>query len=174
MTGRRINPDHVLTQLERTNRYAAAHPEKVKETKRRTKLKNREHVNAYNREYLRTYNKEKLRALRHKWYEAHKEEVNRKAREWDKAHPGYRTTATEIRRQRLKGGKRITVKELDQRWEYFGGLCWMCNKPATEWDHVKPVAKGGVHMLCNLRPACSPCNRSKHAKWPLGTLRKVG
>jgi 5-methylcytosine-specific restriction endonuclease McrA len=43
----------------------------------------------------------------------------------------------------------------------------MCGAEAVEWDHVKPLAKGGAHILANLRPACLSCNRSKRDRWPL-------
>ncbi|MGX7727586.1 HNH endonuclease [Rhodococcus sp. 5G237] len=33
-------------------------------------------------------------------------------------------------------------------------------------DHVKPINKGGPHMLANLRPACGPCNSRKRDQWP--------
>ena len=56
---------------------------------------------------------------------------------------------------------------LTVKWDYWGGNCWMCGGDACEWDHVKPLAKGGVHCLANLRPACRSCNASKNAKWPL-------
>lgn len=32
-------------------------------------------------------------------------------------------------------------------------------------DHVKPLAKGGPHILANIRPACVSCNSRKHATW---------
>ena len=36
-------------------------------------------------------------------------------------------------------------------------------------EHVKPLNKGGAHLLCNLRPACGDCNRFKLQKWPFPT-----
>ena len=59
---------------------------------------------------------------------------------------------------------------LAQKWEYYGGKCWMCGEDACEWDHVKPLSKGGSHILANLRPACRRCNASKAAKWPIMTF----
>jgi 5-methylcytosine-specific restriction endonuclease McrA len=53
------------------------------------------------------------------------------------------------------------------KWSYWGGRCWMCGNEAVEWDHVKPLAKGGPDCLANLRPACMKCNRSKSSRWPL-------
>lgn len=59
----------------------------------------------------------------------------------------------------------ITMDMLAARAAVFGNKCWMCSGPFEQWDHVKPLAKGGPHMLSNLRPACGQCNRAKHAKW---------
>jgi 5-methylcytosine-specific restriction endonuclease McrA len=61
----------------------------------------------------------------------------------------------------------VTTDRLAAKWDYWGGCCWMCGGEAVEWDHVKPLSKGGAHCLANLRPACVPCNRRKAARWPL-------
>lgn len=53
----------------------------------------------------------------------------------------------------------------ENRRAYYGGLCWMCGKPAEHLDHVKPLSKGGSHLPCNLRPACASCNYKKSNKW---------
>jgi len=43
-----------------------------------------------------------------------------------------------------------------------------------QWDHVKPLAKGGAHMLANLRLACSRCNNVKSDRWlGVGRLREL-
>jgi 5-methylcytosine-specific restriction endonuclease McrA len=42
--------------------------------------------------------------------------------------------------------------------------CWICGAPATEVDHVVPLATGGTDHPANLRPACRHCNRSRGAK----------
>jgi 5-methylcytosine-specific restriction endonuclease McrA len=44
--------------------------------------------------------------------------------------------------------------------------CWMCGGDADTVDHVKPLSKGGAHILANLRSACQSCNSSKGATWP--------
>lgn len=59
-----------------------------------------------------------------------------------------------------------TTEQVQARWDYFGGKCWMCGAEAVETDHVKPLAKGGSHWPANLRPACRDCNSNKRAKWP--------
>lgn len=63
----------------------------------------------------------------------------------------------------------FTRDQLDQRMSMFGHRCWMCGGPFEHVDHVKPLSKGGAHMLCNLRPACRSCNLSKASRWPLAS-----
>lgn len=63
----------------------------------------------------------------------------------------------------------FTPDQLAQRWHYYGNKCWVCGEEATATDHVKPLSKGGAHMLSNLRPICKPCNSSKNNKWPYKT-----
>lgn len=68
----------------------------------------------------------------------------------------------------------FTDRQLDARLAYFGNRCWMCGAAADSIDHVKPLAKGGAHMLANLRPACASCNARKGARWPFNTsLRRT-
>lgn len=59
----------------------------------------------------------------------------------------------------------FTPDQLAQRAAYFGHKCWMCGDPMTEWDHVKPLSRGGWHCLSNLRPACRSCNARKGDCW---------
>lgn len=59
----------------------------------------------------------------------------------------------------------FTAEQLSLRMAYFGNKCWMCGGAFDHIDHVKPLSRGGPHMLSNLRPACGSCNRSKSAKW---------
>lgn len=74
---------------------------------------------------------------------------------------------SEAKRRAAKAGSLVfsfTAEELAARLSMFAG-CWLCGAPATEVDHVKPLAAGGAHALANLRPACGPCNRRKYSKW---------
>ena len=72
-----------------------------------------------------------------------------------------------IRRARKRNAisTAFTVTQLQARWDYYAGKCWMCGVTATAMDHVKPLAKGGAHVLCNLRPSCKPCNSGKGDSW---------
>lgn len=94
------------------------------------------------------------------------------ARKWSEGNPWHRTVTNTRRRALLNQAFTIpfTAQDLQSRFIANAGRCWICGLGAPDsWDHVKPLAKGGAHMLANLRPACKRCNSSKGAKW--GSLR---
>jgi len=73
--------------------------------------------------------------------------------------------------KKMAAGANYTTKEhIKLRWEMYGNSCWICGKPATVTDHVKPISKGGAHLPCNLRPICQPCNTRKAAMWPVPSI----
>ncbi|WP_160051286.1 HNH endonuclease signature motif containing protein [Nocardiopsis sp. FR26] len=128
----------------------------------------------------------KARALA--WYAAKPDEVKRRAIEWAKANPARR------REIRLASGRRryalnpeqkreawrrrhaairkgvavyqFTHEDIAAKVAYWNGKCWVCGIKYEAIDHVKPLNKGGPHMLANLRPICTPCNTRKSDKWP--------
>lgn len=57
--------------------------------------------------------------------------------------------------------------QLVDRYAVFGFRCWICGRDDVQlhMDHVKPISKGGAHMLANIRPACKPCNSRKRDAW---------
>lgn len=67
----------------------------------------------------------------------------------------------------------FAVSDLQARIDYYGNKCWICRGPYEHLDHVKPLSKGGPHMLSNLRPSCAPCNHSKGNKWPFTIKENV-
>lgn len=107
-----------------------------------------------------------MRARDAEWY------AIRANREKRIAQAGARATA---RRAHKKASMVIpfTAEQLRRRLSMYTG-CWICGIDSwDEIDHVKPIARGGPHILANLRPACRNCNRRKSATWPFPTSRKV-
>ncbi|TFC59519.1 HNH endonuclease [Cryobacterium sp. TMB3-1-2] len=100
------------------------------------------------------------------WRANNRERVRVKARAWAKRNPEIVTLRSRVRRH-LKYATPISRDALAARHAYLGDVCWICRDHPTRltWDHVKPLSKGGPHMLANLRLACQSCNSRKSAKW---------
>lgn len=130
---------------------------------------NRERVNEYQRQW-RKRNPEKVRETVARRKERHRELVYR----WRDEHPELvkeiSRNASRRRRARKNNASvhSFSREQLAARLSMFPG-CWMCGGDATEVDHVKPLAKGGGHILANLRPICKTCNNHKRARWPIPT-----
>lgn len=127
-----------------------------------------DHVRERSRNYA-LRNPEKRSRWVADWREKNAQYVLEYARAYKLEH---RVIATAWQRKRDAVKRSATVvpfteSQLHQRMSMFTG-CWMCGGPKEHIDHVKPLSKGGAHMLCNLRPACQSCNLRKKDKWPLG------
>jgi len=70
-------------------------------------------------------------------------------------------------RRRARTAIALPASGILGRIAIFGGLCWLCGAPWEQIDHVKPLSKGGAHLLANLRPICQKCNRRKSNLWPV-------
>lgn len=75
-----------------------------------------------------------------------------------------RKQSKEYQRSLVTPGVRYDVLQRDQF------KCVLCNASAEqgvalEVDHIKPVAKGGLSTMENLRTLCKPCNRGKSDKY---------
>jgi len=167
-----------------TNRaYYQRNKEKKAAFQRAWAVRNREKVSAYMRKY-RAADPEKYAARARAFYAKNPAKCSGYSKAYQKrnrakvaaAGAAYRKAHTEKRREfearrraRLRGATIIpfTTEQLEQRLSMFGHRCWICGAHGDEVDHVKPLARGGAHILANLRPACGTCNRRKNATWPL-------
>lgn len=106
-------------------------------------------------------------AARRNHYASREQQLAR-ARRWRRDHPQQSAYQSRLRAVREAGAPGShTYEQLAARVTYFGGRCAYCSGPYEVIDHVKPLAAEGSQFASNLRPACSACNRSKHAQWPL-------
>lgn len=107
---------------------------------------------AYNREY-RKKNAERLLAYHRAYATAYNKKYPEKIAAYQKA-----------RRARKKGftDKAILYRAL---WEIFGHCCGVCHEPLIleemTIDHILPLAKGGLHIYENVRPAHLSCNQQR-------------
>lgn len=147
-----------------------ADPEKSRAEGRRSRERHIDARRASSREYHRTHD---LSAYKIEWARrdraANPEKYRAKSRR-DYARNALARRETQWRRRAQKLASMVgpvTVALLRAKWEFWGGRCWLCGGDAVEFDHVKPLAKGGAHCLANLRPACRSCNARKRDLWPI-------
>lgn len=121
-------------------------------------------------------------------YEFDRDAIKKRARAWALGNPGRRKEIAngsfrrryaidpepmrESWRRRQAAIRRgcvvypFTTEQLAAKVAFWAGRCWVCSGPFEAIDHVKPLAKGGPHMLANLRPICTACNTRKRDHWP--------
>ena len=143
--------------------YAEANRDTITEKKRAYYRENRDAFRDY-----RLRNSERRAAQRREWAERNPEYATQYRAEHRDRH-----REREASRRAAKRGTQVadvTEPLLVQRVAYYGDKCWICREaPYEHLDHVKPLSKGGPHILSNLRPACAPCNIRKSDTWPLET-----
>lgn len=127
---------------------------------------------------------QRMRARSNRWQREHWPKRLESARKWRQSHPEYaRGYMIEWRKRnadlvraynRLRAAQKRAVtiipfdlRKLEEKIRYWGGRCWMCGAPYRDIDHVKPLTKGGYHIIANLRPICRPCNQRKFNRWPI-------
>ena len=177
-------------QAEHYRRYRAKNREAILEKQKRYREANREAKLEYAKRYYRE-NREALDDYKRRWAAANPELMSEYAsrsraknrekkaeytRQWKLANPELHLELARQRQHRRNAIKKsakvaeFTLEQLEQRVAYYGNSCYLkldcCTGDFDHIDHVKPLSKGGPHMLANLRPACGPCNRRKGAKWP--------
>lgn len=122
-------------------------------------------VALYNAERFRQRPDEVREAAR-EWYANNKPRAKLNNKEWRKANQRKRREYKHRRRQLLGSHDVISPARIEARLAAYGNKCWMCGSSADTIDHVKPLSKGGPHLLANLRPACRSCNSAKRDHWP--------
>jgi len=113
--------------------------------------------------------REYQRAFKAAEYRRDPEYALARARAWRAVNPD-RVKFSDAKKRRVRRAASsvpFTIDQLAAKFAYWGNRCWMCGGPPESVDHVKPLSKGGPHMLANLRPCCLSCNSRKRNRWPL-------
>lgn len=132
-------------------RYCAAHPERVREAKRRYRERNREKLRAAGLRY-RTEERDKVVAQKLRWQRDNRDAVLLQRR------------ATEMNRRARAAGAPGFLRASDMFPP--NTPCAYCGEPGTATDHVIPLSRGGSNTTDNIVPCCIPCNSSKRNKLP--------
>ena len=158
-----------LTAAEKTARYRAKHPDRVKASTQRWRQANAEKV-AANTAAWRDRNTEKVREMNRlaarRWRERHPTKARSKSRNWKRANPGNQQNLNRLRRARQLGAEgSCSPLQLEARFLMYGNCCAYCGAEGElHVDHVIPLSRGGTNWPANLRPACPSCNRRKGNK----------
>ncbi len=165
------HPDYAQGLNEASGAGESAETLMVRDAHRRA---SRGHAKTYQKAYREAHRAEKNVAARAR-HKINAEQDNARHSAWRKAHPDEARAIDGRRWGRRHQAFTIpfTVRQLAEKMAYWGNRCWICGGPEEARDHVKPLAKGGAHVLVNLRPICNTCNSSKGAKWPLPQLLAV-
>lgn len=155
------------TIKERSRQWQADNNDRRRETARKFKQANPGVIEQRNRDY---YARNKARCDERN--RAYAEKNYAKIREWQKLYleqnpdkkKAWSVNSKANRRLREKTAFPVTPVQLAQKLSMYGNLCWICADGANEVDHVIALARGGLHILANLRPICGLCNRRKAAK----------
>jgi len=138
-------------------KYREENKELIAEKDRLRYLEKRDIYREWHKQY-RLANPERVAAHKVSWRENNRKRYMELRRKNEGARRARKANAT---------ADVLDLELIQDRVDYYGGKCWICKVgPYDHLDHVKPISKGGPHILSNLRPACEPCNTSKGNKWP--------
>ncbi|MGW6455020.1 HNH endonuclease signature motif containing protein [Streptomyces sp. NPDC055078] len=127
---------------------------------------------AYNQRYYaerEADNTERCRRWREQNPERHLANINR----WKEANPlrvrEHQSARNARRYARIKETSTGPI-DFTALLNQYGMVCHICGgvipgRFDLQFDHVKPLAKGGTHTQDNIRPSHAQCNRKKGAKW---------
>ena len=166
-----------------TQRFRAAHPDRVRLIEQRFRKAHPDRVKAYTRAYYETHKEDAAKwnrlwieahpGYKRLWYETHKEAVRLRQRAYALAHPDIvkatrKATDARLRAQKYGALATLTLAQWKAIVAGYKNRCAYCGvkpKKPTQ-DHVTPLSRGGHHIAENVVPACLPCNQHKYAGLP--------
>lgn len=168
------NPNH---DKEVRKRYCERHPDRVKATAEKSRIKNRAALAERQRKWRRDhpgYQKEqdakkllKNPRLHSDRYAKDKEKLRRNAAEWRKNNPHLANDINNRNQHRRRtriaaSSENYTVSEIRHLRKKHGKQCAFCGKKGrTTIDHIRALALGGNNSIRNIQFLCRSCNSSK-------------
>lgn len=164
--------------MKSTVSWAKQHEDRVKETRRACRQRNRERFRQREKAWVQahpeqrqqiwqnyyTANRERMVARTAAYRQANVEKVRRSKAEARRRHP---EKALAERMLRLARKKETPNPLTGPQWkaivEGFGRACAYCLRSdvALTMDHLEPFRLGGQHTASNVVPACQSCNSRK-------------
>jgi 5-methylcytosine-specific restriction endonuclease McrA len=137
---------------ERSRKWQASNPERVRAVGRKNYAKNLEQSRAKRRKRVNL------------WYQNHKEEERKRNRDYAISNPEAKRLSEQRRRIRKIGNGEFLILPKETN-KLLTGNCFGCgSKENITLDHIIPISRGGQHSVGNLQPLCKSCNSSKNAK----------
>ena len=153
----------VEATVENTGVYKDKDKPEVKRFNSRCKCCTAERTRAWKQK-----NPDKKRLANQRWTNNNKDKANQSIRNWNKANPTKRANTLAIYRARKKD-QTCPLTPVEQEWLqfYYDESARLTEETGIqhEVDHIKPIAKGGLHAPWNLQVLTMEENRSKGAKW---------
>jgi len=114
-------------------------------------------------------NKDRLKRKSNRYYHENKDRMMATQRAYYKANPERYKVHSNNRRKILNEALgKYTYKQWQDKIEYFGFRCYLCNESlkgkTIHIEHRKPISRGGSNWIANIAPACKKCNLSKSTK----------
>jgi len=136
---------------------------------REAELEKRQVFRDENREAVREYNK----LYQRKWRKKNPKSIKASMDKFRATEHGRHLTAEVKGRRRARvQGSQIGKIDWPTVWSNFNGTCGICNTPLHlgvekfHFDHIMPLASGGLHGTTNLQVAHATCNLRKN-RYPL-------
>lgn len=159
----------------KTKAYGAKHADRYRANAAKWYAENIDRAKAARTAYFEA-NKDAFKEARALWYASNAEYAKRKTAEWRKANPEAKRTHNQNRRARKNyGGGKLSNGLAAQLFVLQKGLCPCCKQPLGkdfQYDHIMPLALGGLHVDENIQLMRAVCNNKKGAMHPDDYMRK--
>lgn len=148
--------------------YTEANAERIAEANRKYREENRERLAERQRWYYWEHREE-----RREYYQRNRERDRENNRRWFRENPERAKSIAHKRRERKKQGWNGPAdhKRIAEQMELLkDDPCLWCGTTefpdGYHWDHIVPLAKGGLHVWWNIAKSCPADNLSKQDKIP--------
>lgn len=155
---RQRTPEAKTYQLE----WQRRNKDKISEYNRRWRTKYPERAKA-NKDRFKDRNPDYHREYDAKKYSEHRDEIIARAADYAKRNP----EGNRLRNAQRRGSYGVvSTPQWLAMLAAFKYRCACCgSENSIEIDHVIPLSLGGLHVIENLQPLCTSCNRRKLAKF---------